>query len=137
MAIELARREALKLAAEAEDDAAQAGELAVDEALEDAGAEDVVEAEAEPTDADVTVELPVEIHRDPLDWLAQAAGFEDGETWWNRLVEERGDSESLFESINEAMTAVRSELAKDGEHWRGEAYVQREALRTPAPQADA
>ncbi|PIG08464.1 DUF5682 family protein [Comamonas sp. 26] len=136
MAIELARREALKLAAEAEDDAAQEGELAVDEALEDtalegASAEDASEAdaEAEPTDAEVTVELPVEIHRDPLDWLAQAAGFEDGETWWNRLVEERGDSESLFESINEAMTAVRSELAKDGEHWRGEAYVQREALR--------
>ncbi|MEG2976762.1 MAG: DUF5682 family protein [Comamonas sp.] len=132
MAIELARREALKLAAEAEDDAGQAGELAVDEspedtALEDAGAEDA--SEAEPTDAEVAAELPVEIHRDPLDWLAQAAGFEDGETWWNRLVEERGDSESLFESINEAMTAVRSELAKDGEHWRGEAYVQREALR--------
>lgn len=131
MAIELARREALKLAAEAEGDAAQAGELAVEEspedtALEDAGAED---AEAEPIDAEVAAELPVEIHRDPLDWLAQAAGFEDGETWWNRLVEERGDSESLFESINEAMTAVRSELAKDGEHWRGEAYVQREALR--------
>lgn len=134
MAIELARREALKLAADAEDDAAQAGELAVDEspedtALEDAGAEDASDAEAESIDAEVAAELPVEIHRDPLDWLAQAAGFEDGETWWNRLVEERGDSESLFESINEAMTAVRSELAKDGEHWRGEAYVQREALR--------
>ena len=134
MAIELARREALKLAADAEDDAAQAGELAVEEspedtALEDAGAEDASDAEAESIDAEVAAELPVEIHRDPLDWLAQAAGFEDGETWWNRLVEERGDSESLFESINEAMTAVRSELAKDGEHWRGEAYVQREALR--------
>ncbi|MEG0047292.1 MAG: DUF5682 family protein, partial [Comamonas sp.] len=76
MAIELARREALKLAAEAEDDAGQAGELAVDEspedtALEDAGAEDA--SEAEPTDAEVAAELPVEIHRDPLDWLAQAA----------------------------------------------------------------
>lgn len=134
MAIELARREALKLAADAEDDAAQAGELAVDglpedAALEDGGAEDASDTEAESIDAEVAAELPVEIHRDPLDWLAQAAGFEDGETWWNRLVEERGDSESLFESINEAMTAVRSELAKDGEHWRGEAYVQREALR--------
>ena len=134
MAIELARREALKLAADAEGDAAQAGELAVEEspedtALEDAGAEDASATEAESIDAEVAAELPVEIHRDPLDWLAQAAGFEDGETWWNRLVEERGDSESLFESINEAMTAVRSELAKDGEHWRGEAYVQREALR--------
>ena len=43
-----------------------------------------------------------------LDLLAHAAGFEDGESWWNRLVEERGDSEALFESIAEAMTAVRS-----------------------------
>jgi hypothetical protein len=50
-------------------------------------------------------------------------------SWWNRLVEERGDSEALFESIGEVMTAAREELAKDGEHWRGEEYMKREALR--------
>ncbi|MEQ6436008.1 DUF5682 family protein [Comamonas sp. w2-DMI] len=70
---------------------------------------------------------------DPLDWLAHAAGFEDGESWWNRLVEERGDSEQLFESIAEAMAAVRCEIAKEsgahGEHWRGAHYGRREALR--------
>mgnify|MGYP003337218768 CR=1 FL=1 len=68
-----------------------------------------------------------------IDWLAHAAGFEDGESWWNRLVEERGDSEQLFESIAEAMAAVRSEIAKEsgahGEHWRGAHYGRREALR--------
>ncbi|MEF9963487.1 MAG: DUF5682 family protein [Comamonas sp.] len=67
--------------------------------------------------------------RDPLDWLAHAAGFEDGESWWNRLVEERGDSEALFTSINEAMTAVRSELGDEGEARRGRHYVLREAQR--------
>jgi hypothetical protein len=72
---------------------------------------------------------PQHLHRDPLDWLAHAAGFDDGESWWNRLVEERGDSEALFESIGEVMTAAREELAKDGEHWRGEEYMKREALR--------
>ena len=142
MAIEFARREALKKTMEE-------GGGATDE-VEDAGEGDESEAEtAEPVAqeaegdapdadqiaADEAVEEPQTAaqehhnHRDPLDWLAHAAGFEDGESWWNRLVEERGDSEALFESINEAMTAVRSELAKDGEHWRGQAYVQREALR--------
>ena len=142
MAIEFARREALKKAmeegggatdevedaAEGDESEAEAAEPAAQEAEGDA-------PDAEQIAADEAVEEPQTAaqehhnHRDPLDWLAHAAGFEDGESWWNRLVEERGDSEALFESINEAMTAVRSELAKDGEHWRGEAYVQREAMR--------
>ena len=29
---------------------------------------------------------------DPLDLLAEAAGYPDGESWWNRMVEERGDA---------------------------------------------
>lgn len=74
-----------------------------------------------------------DLPHDPLDWLAQAAGFEDGESWWNRMVEERGDSEALFESIAEAMTAVRAEVEKeDGKEsgpWRGAEHARREALR--------
>ena len=142
MAIEFARREALEKAVEAapeagaEDDTVEEDDEAAEsesQALEvDASdAAEAIEAEADEV-IDVSPSARHE-HRDPLDWLAHAAGFEDGESWWNRLVEERGNSEELFESINEAMTAVRSELAKDGkgvaEHWRGEAYVQREALR--------
>ena len=148
MAIEFARREALKKAmeaAESDDEASDEADddeaLAVDAAPVDDIAADVGASEEDTADADVeaagesdsedepVADLPAHFHRDPLDWLAQAAGFEDGESWWNRLVEERGDSEALFESINEAMTAVRGELAKDGEHWRGEAYMRREALR--------
>lgn len=46
-------------------------------------------------------------HRDPLDWLAHAAGYADGESWWNHMVEERGDGEDLFEAIAAAMTELR------------------------------
>lgn len=46
---------------------------------------------------------------DPLDWLGRAAGCGDGESWWNHVVEERGDSLELFAAIREAMCTVRSE----------------------------
>lgn len=47
---------------------------------------------------------------DPLDWLGRAAGYSDGEAWWNHLVEERGDSLDLFTAIGEAMSSVRAEV---------------------------
>src|SRR5690606_16104283 len=78
MAIEWARREALKQAIETEADPAQAS--------------------PPPPQPEPALDEPAFIPGDPLDGLAQAAGFEDGEAWWNRLVEERGDSEALFES---------------------------------------
>ncbi len=59
----------------------------------------------------------VDIHlpRDPLDWLARAAGYSDGENWWNHMVEERGDGEGLFEAIAEAMTVLREETPSRSE----------------------
>lgn len=50
---------------------------------------------------------------DPLDWLAQAAGYADGESWWNHMVEERGDGEQLFVAIAEAMAALRAGCTDD------------------------
>ena len=44
---------------------------------------------------------------DPLGALGQAAGYEDGEAWWNHMVEERSDATDLFEAIAEAMGALR------------------------------
>ncbi|WP_428504961.1 DUF5682 family protein [Roseateles sp.] len=64
---------------------------------------------------------------DPLGWLAQAAGYADGEAWWNHMVEERGDGEALFAAIEEAMTALRAEAPAHGGAAPREA--QREALR--------
>ncbi|MEL7246692.1 MAG: DUF5682 family protein, partial [Cyanobacteria bacterium J06573_2] len=53
------------------------------------------------------------IPEDPLGLLAEAAGYSDGERWWEHMVETRGDSGDsgdLFPAILEAMTAVREEM---------------------------
>jgi hypothetical protein len=44
---------------------------------------------------------------DPIGHLAAAAGYNDGERWWEQLVEQRRDSADLFAAILEAMTALR------------------------------
>lgn len=50
------------------------------------------------------------IRRDPLTWLAKAAGYSDGERWWEHLVEQRKDTSQVFQAIKEAMTTLRQEL---------------------------
>ncbi len=56
-------------------------------------------------------EMPeAEPRRDPLRWLAEAAGFSDGERWWEHMVEHRRDGTDLFAAILEAMTALRDEF---------------------------
>jgi hypothetical protein len=49
------------------------------------------------------------LRRDPLRWLAQAAGYSDGERWWEHIVEQRRDSTDIFAAVMEAMTALRRE----------------------------
>ncbi len=68
--------------------------------------EEAVEPEPEPKPK------PKQPHprQDPLRWLAEAAGYNDGERWWEHLVESRRDSRDLFAAILEAMTALRKEL---------------------------
>jgi len=50
-----------------------------------------------------------DIRHDPLKWLAEAAGYSDGERWWERMVEQRRDGTDLFAAILEAMVALRAE----------------------------
>ncbi|MBC7996399.1 MAG: hypothetical protein IAF58_00540 [Leptolyngbya sp.] len=50
------------------------------------------------------------IPKDPLSWLAKAAGYSDGERWWEHMVEQRKDSTDVFEAILEAMTILRNEV---------------------------
>lgn len=79
-------------------------------ALEAAEPHDETPPEHEPVPgADIQAESTP--RSDPLNWFAQAAGYADGESWWNQMVEERGDGEELFAAIAEAMTALRSDLA--------------------------
>lgn len=72
---------------------------------------------------------------DPLHWLAQAAGHGDGETWWNQMVEERGDGAVLFDAIAEAMRAMReaSEAAPEA----SDAAAAAERGADPSPRAGA
>ncbi len=70
-----------------------------------------------------TPPAPVAIHRDPLGELARAAGYPDGERWWDAFVESRANAGSdVFEAITEAMTALREvEEASDEPEDRREA----------------
>ncbi|MDJ0736858.1 MAG: DUF5682 family protein [Nostocaceae cyanobacterium] len=67
------------------------------------------------------------ILEDPLAVLAQAAGYSDGERWWEHMVEQRPDSMDVFAAILEAMTAVRDELPprEDPIEMQREAYMRK------------
>lgn len=70
-------------------------------------AAELEEIESEEAEAEESA-LP-DIRHDPLRWIAEAAGYGDGERWWERLVEQRQDSRELFQAIQELMTALRAE----------------------------
>ena len=47
------------------------------------------------------------VTRDPLTYLASAAGHSDGEAWWNSLIEQHVHAPAVFAAIESAMTALR------------------------------
>src|SRR5690349_17693172 len=65
-----------------------------------------------------------ELHEDPIGVLAEAAGFEDREQWWDAQVEQRVEGEGLFAAILEAMTALREgRPERDAREAQREAYM--------------
>ena len=51
--------------------------------------------------------------RDPLQRLAEAAGFDDGERWWEHVVEGRQhDGVELFAAVRDAMAELRADAAE-------------------------
>ncbi|KES06807.1 hypothetical protein BU52_13560 [Streptomyces toyocaensis] len=62
-----------------------------------------------------------DVRVDPLRVLAEAAGYDDAERWWEDVVEHRGvgkgDPVAPFTALEEAMTALREEHGS-GEHER-------------------
>ncbi|MEZ5979131.1 MAG: DUF5682 family protein [Planctomycetota bacterium] len=68
---------------------------------------------------------------DPLDALARADGYADGERWWNDRVEETGGDVELFGAIADAMHAVREEIGEDDDELEAlrEAHMRREVRR--------
>ncbi|RPH73672.1 hypothetical protein EHM76_05020, partial [bacterium] len=49
---------------------------------------------------------------DPFRWIAEAAGYTDGERWWEHFVEQRRESKDVFQGILELMSALREEAEK-------------------------
>ncbi len=73
-------------------------------------------------------DAPPALWQDPLGRLAQVAGFEDGESWWDHLVESRRDSTgAVFEAIADAMSALREDPAAAPPPRDGVRESQREA----------
>jgi hypothetical protein len=65
---------------------------------------------------------------DPLAALAQAAGYDDPERWWDDVIESRRDGSSPFPVLTEAMAELRAQLpetdpAQAGLEARREAYM--------------
>ncbi|MFL6628054.1 MAG: DUF5682 family protein [Vitreoscilla sp.] len=117
LALEKAARDAREAVERAAADAAAAEDPSDDAAPPSPGA-----SSPGPTpDADDPLE-----RRDPLTWLARAAGYGDGESWWNHMVEERADGAELFEAIGTAMTSLRAEL---GDEPLSPETARRDALR--------
>jgi hypothetical protein len=70
--------------------------------------------------------------RDPLGLLAESAGYDDAERWWEDMVEHRGDDLAAFAAITEAMAALREQVGADVEdphERRREDHMRAEARR--------
>ncbi len=98
-----------------------------------AKAEGADEDEAESEEAEPEEEHPDD-HVDPIGQLAAAAGYSDGEEWWDQQVERRADDTDLFQALLEAMSAVRAARPElDTPHRRREelreAHMRREIRR--------
>ncbi|MDR3352278.1 MAG: DUF5682 family protein [Zoogloeaceae bacterium] len=78
------------------------------------GAEGAAENEAENPHAQHE-EAPPREYLDPLGVLAEAAGYQDGESWWSDLIEHNPAPGPVFEAIAEAMAALRENLAETPE----------------------
>lgn len=64
---------------------------------------------------------------DPVAALAEAAGYDDPERWWEDVVEHRGDTP--FQVLAEAMSAVREGHVPGPREARREAYMRRTIRR--------
>ena len=70
------------------------------------------------------------LRRDPLGELAKAAGFDDGERWWEHAVELRGgdDATGVFDAIREAIAELwqsQEPLPREHEDSLREAWMRR------------
>lgn len=69
-----------------------------------------------------------ELRGDPISWLARAAGYADGERWWDDMIETRQDPGTIFPAIADAMAVLR-ETADDLSIQLNSLDAETEALR--------
>jgi hypothetical protein len=86
-----------------------------------------------------SADAPPQVRADALDLLASAAGYEDGETFWNGLIEQHGASGqeaiSVFASIETAMKEARVQEAVEQSSQENTRNLQREAFMRTAIRA--
>ncbi|MBO0860150.1 MAG: hypothetical protein J2P21_17095 [Chloracidobacterium sp.] len=70
-----------------------------------------------------------QMREDPIGQLAAAAGYSDGERWWESMVEHRRDGADLFVAILEAMAALRESTLPTDHPTDAGPEAQREARR--------
>lgn len=81
---------------------------------------------------------PAALRSDPLAALAQAAGHEDPESWWNDMFELSGHEVDAFASIAGAMAALREDQPPEGDDIPREAQMRlaiAEAAKAEGPVA--
>ncbi|QGJ70480.1 Hypothetical protein PBC10988_21770 [Planctomycetales bacterium 10988] len=86
---------------------AEAKEQAENEQEDREEAEVTESKQPESSENESTPEQPTRWRTDPLALLAEAAGYQDHELWWEEQIERRADATDLFDAILEAMQTVR------------------------------
>ncbi|MCA9127083.1 MAG: hypothetical protein KDB22_08355, partial [Planctomycetales bacterium] len=57
-----------------------------------------------------------QVERDPIGALAFAAGYEDGESWWQHVIEENPEPGPIFAAVADAMRALREDVPPPREY---------------------
>lgn len=67
------------------------------------------------------------LQRDPLGYIAQIAGYDDRERWWEATFEQEAADQEVFSSILELMRTLRTESGRreSDENLRREAYMRK------------
>ncbi len=96
-----------------------------------ASAQENTEETSEKSQEEIEANLSIYPRRNPLAYLADAAGFEDAELWWEHQFEMSVHPIEVFEAIAEAMQSLRENLPKreDKNEDIREAFM-RKAIRT-------
>ncbi len=88
------------------------------------------ETDAEEGEAAEPDPIAVRLERDPIGLLAEAGGYEDGESWWRDVIEENPASGPVFAAVADAMGALREAAAPaKGREAAREAHMRLEIAR--------